>query len=64
MVTRDQFKVWARLCGGTTIRELRHIREVPRASMPACRPHRIVRVTSRLPLRELEETASAAHART
>jgi len=30
-MTRDQWETWCRLFQGTTIRELRHMRDVPRA---------------------------------
>ncbi len=63
MITREQFEAWARLCSGTTIRELRHVRKVPRASLSLYRPARIPRA-ARLPLNELEGTASKAYART
>jgi hypothetical protein len=65
-MSRDQFEMWCRVFAGTTIRALRHIRHVPRASMrwtihPPITHHR--RATARLPLAEIE-AASAAHART
>ena len=30
---REQFELWSRMMLGTTIRELRHIRDVPRAAV-------------------------------
>ncbi|HEY5922918.1 MAG TPA: hypothetical protein VIV11_14665 [Kofleriaceae bacterium] len=65
-MSRDQYVM---LCGafvGTTIRELRHIRDWPRASMRLARgsvPPPTRRHTDRLPLHEIEE-ASRALART
>jgi hypothetical protein len=60
-MTRDLFVVCARVFDGATIRELRHFRDVPRASMPLFR--RWPKAT-KLPLHELEATTIAAHART
>ena len=70
-MSRDQYVMWCRVFAGTTIRELRHIRDWPRASMrlargstpPATRRIGEGRTTERLPLHEIEE-ASAALART
>ena len=30
-MTRDQYEMWSRMLAGSTIRELRHMRDVPRA---------------------------------
>jgi hypothetical protein len=60
-MTRDLFVVCARVFEGQTIRELRHIRDVPRASLPLYR--RWPKAT-KLPLHELEAATSSAHART
>jgi hypothetical protein len=60
-MTRDQFKVCASLFAGSTIRDLCHFRDEPRASMPLFR--RVPKAT-KLPLRELEAKTSSAHART
>jgi hypothetical protein len=60
-MTRDLFVVCARVAAGATIRELRHFRDVPRASMPLFR--RWPKAT-KLPLRELEEATVADQART
>ena len=68
-MSRDQYVMWCRVFAGTTIRELRHIRDWPRASMRLARgstppvTRRLERITERLPLHEIEE-ASAALART
>jgi len=61
--------MWCRIFAGTTVRELRHMRHVPRASMRLCRQAPVVhrrpslRTTDRLPLHEIE-AASRAYART
>lgn len=38
-MTRRQFAIWSRMFAGETIRDLRHIREVPRVSMHAWKRH-------------------------
>lgn len=38
-MTRREFAHWCRVFTGETIRDLRHIREVPRVSMHAWRRH-------------------------
>jgi len=32
-MTRDQWDEWSRMFAGSTVRELRHMRDVPRASV-------------------------------
>ncbi|HEY5947313.1 MAG TPA: hypothetical protein VIV40_17535 [Kofleriaceae bacterium] len=58
-MSRDQFILWCHLFEGTTIRELRHIRDVPRASTTL----RAQRITQS-PVRERETYAGFAQART
>ena len=60
-MTRDQFVLCASVFTGSTIRDLRHLRDEPRASMPLFR--RVPKAT-KPPLRELEAKTSSAHART
>ena len=38
-MTRRDFATWCRMFTGETIRDLRHIREVPRVSMHAWKRH-------------------------
>lgn len=33
VMTREQFETWSRMFAGTTVQELRHFRDVPRAAI-------------------------------
>ncbi len=41
-MTREQFETWARMFAGSTVRELRHLRDVPRAFIQLPIVHPIV----------------------
>lgn len=41
-MTREQFETWARMFAGSTVRDLRHLRDVPRAFIQLPIVHPIV----------------------